>query len=87
LDPISARRLDDLILDLRASLNTTVVVVTHDLASIFAIGDRCVFLDGQSHSQIALASPRELFDRCDDARVRDFLTRGGDYRPQEQHHE
>ena len=81
LDPITARRLDDLILDLRASLGTTFVVVTHDLASIFAIGDRCVFLDGPSKSQIAQGPPRELLARCDDPRVRDFLTRGGDYHP------
>lgn len=83
LDPVTARRLDELVLDLRASLDTTVVVVTHDLASIFAIGDSCVFLDGPSHAQIAQGPPRELLSRCDDPRVRDFLTRGGDYRPED----
>jgi phospholipid/cholesterol/gamma-HCH transport system ATP-binding protein len=81
LDPITARRLDDLILDLRSSLGTTFVVVTHDLASIFAIGDTCVFLDGPSHSQIAQGPPRELLSRCDDPRVHAFLTRGDGFQP------
>jgi phospholipid/cholesterol/gamma-HCH transport system ATP-binding protein len=76
LDPISSRLLDELILELRASLGATVVVVTHELASIFAIGDNGVFLDGESRTMIAQGDPRELRDRCDDPRVRRFLTRG-----------
>jgi phospholipid/cholesterol/gamma-HCH transport system ATP-binding protein len=87
LDPITARRLDELILDLRASLGTTFVVVTHELASIFAIGDSCVLLDGASHAQVASGSPRDLLAHSSDQRVRDFLTRGGDYRPPEISHE
>src|SRR5439155_26123315 len=53
LDPLSARRLDDLILDLRDSLGATIVVVTHELQSIFAIADDSVFPDGQSKTMIA----------------------------------
>ena len=86
LDPITARRLDELILELRASLGATIVVVTHELASIFAIGDNCVFLDAATHTQIATGPPRELATRSPDARVRDFLTRGGEYVPMEKSH-
>jgi len=77
LDPVSARRLDDLILELRDSLGATVVVVTHDLASIFAIGTNSVFLDAASHRPIAWGPPRELREHAPDATVREFLTRGG----------
>jgi phospholipid/cholesterol/gamma-HCH transport system ATP-binding protein len=87
LDPISARRLDELILDLRASLGATVIVVTHELASIFAIGDQCVFLDAASHSQIASGAPRALLEHSSDPRVLDFLTRGGQFNPPEKRHE
>lgn len=76
LDPISARRLDDLILELRDSLGTTVVVVTHELASIFAIGNNSVFLDADSRTMIATGDPRRLRDESEDTRVRSFLTRG-----------
>src|SRR5213592_4359377 len=60
LDPISSRLLDDLILELRHSLGATVVVVTHELASIFAIADDSVFLDADSRTIIASGPPREL---------------------------
>jgi phospholipid/cholesterol/gamma-HCH transport system ATP-binding protein len=86
LDPITAMRLDELILDLRASLGATFVVVTHELASIFAIGDNCVLLDGTTHTQIATGAPRELLARSKDPRVIEFLTRGGQYRPTEEPH-
>jgi len=76
LDPISSRRLDELILELRASLRATVVVVTHELASIFAIGDNSVFLDGDSRTMIAHGDPHDLLARSTDPRVRRFLTRG-----------
>ncbi len=78
LDPISARRLDELILELRDSLGTTVVVVTHELASIFAIADDSVFLDAEARTMIATGKPRRLLDECDDPRVQQFLRRGGD---------
>ena len=76
LDPLSARLLDELILELRDTLGTTVVVVSHELASIFAIGDRAVFLDADAKTQLAIGNPRELRDASPDPRVRRFLTRG-----------
>jgi phospholipid/cholesterol/gamma-HCH transport system ATP-binding protein len=77
LDPITSRRLDDLILDLRDNLGATIVVVTHELASIFAIGDNSVLLDGQTKTAIASGSPKELLNESRDPRVLAFLTRGG----------
>jgi phospholipid/cholesterol/gamma-HCH transport system ATP-binding protein len=76
LDPISARLLDDLILELRDSLGATVVLVTHELPSIFALGDDSVFLDADSRTMIARGAPRDLLDGCDDPRVQSFLRRG-----------
>jgi len=76
LDPISARRLDDLILELRDSLGTTVVIVTHELASIFAIGNNSVFLDAESRTMIATGDPNNLRDESEDSRVKSFLSRG-----------
>ncbi|HKD42876.1 MAG TPA: ATP-binding cassette domain-containing protein [Myxococcaceae bacterium] len=76
LDPISSRRLDDLIRDLRDSLRTTIVVVTHELASIFAIGNNSVFLDAQSKTMIASGNPKQLLAESKDPRVLAFLTRG-----------
>lgn len=76
LDPLSARRLDELILELKASLGTTIVVVTHELASIFAIADRALYLDNESRTQLALGPPQQLLDARGDPRVIRFLTRG-----------
>ncbi len=76
LDPLSARLLDELILELRDTLGTTLVVVTHELASIFAIGDTAVFLDAEAKTQLAVGNPRVLRDSSPDPRVRRFLTRG-----------
>jgi len=76
LDPISAHRLDELIRELRDSLGATVVVVTHELASIFAIGDNSVFLDADSKTMIARGDPHRLRDESDDPKVQQFLTRG-----------
>jgi len=75
LDPLSSRRLDDLILELRDSLGATIVVVTHELASIFAIGDDAVFLDAQSKTMIATGKPKDLVN-AENETVRSFLTRG-----------
>ena len=76
LDPLSAKRLDDLILSLRDNLGATIVVVTHELASIFAIADNSIFLDTESQTIIASGNPRDLLADSTDARVREFLTRG-----------
>jgi phospholipid/cholesterol/gamma-HCH transport system ATP-binding protein len=76
LDPISSRRLDDLILELRDSLGTTIVVVTHELASIFAIGNNSVFLDADARTMTASGNPATLRDACPDPVVRRFLNRG-----------
>jgi phospholipid/cholesterol/gamma-HCH transport system ATP-binding protein len=78
LDPVSSRRLDDLILQLRDSLGATVVVVTHELASIFAIADDSIMLDAETRTAIAGGPPKELLAHSTDARVRAFLTRGKD---------
>ncbi|HEY7745639.1 MAG TPA: ATP-binding cassette domain-containing protein [Desulfuromonadales bacterium] len=77
LDPISAHLLDDLILELRDSLGATVVVVTHELASIFAIGNNSVFLDPETRTMIAGGDPKKLLEETDDPKVKSFLTRGG----------
>jgi phospholipid/cholesterol/gamma-HCH transport system ATP-binding protein len=77
LDPISSRRLDDLILQLRDSLGATVVMVTHELPSIFAIGNNSVFLDPETKSQLAIGDPHQLLEQCDDPKVQQFLRRGG----------
>ena len=63
-------------LELRDSLGTTVVVVTHELASIFAIGNNSVFLDPETRTMIATGDPKSLRDHSDDPKVRRFLTRG-----------
>jgi len=76
LDPVSARRLDDLILELRDSLGATVVIVTHELASIFAIGNNSVFLDPETRTMIATGNPKTLLAECQHPTVRSFLTRG-----------
>ncbi len=76
LDPISAKLLDDLILELRDSLGTTVAVVTHELASIFAIGSNSVFLDPDTKTMIAQGNPNELLASCENAKVQEFLRRG-----------
>jgi phospholipid/cholesterol/gamma-HCH transport system ATP-binding protein len=75
LDPISSRLLDDLILELRDSLGSTVAVVTHELASIFTIGNNSVFLDPESKTMIAGGNPKELLAHSRDRRVIRFLTR------------
>jgi phospholipid/cholesterol/gamma-HCH transport system ATP-binding protein len=76
LDPITSRLLDDLIVDLRDSLGATIVIVSHELATIFAIGTNSIFLDADSHSPIASGDPQQLLAHSDDQRVRRFLTRG-----------
>jgi phospholipid/cholesterol/gamma-HCH transport system ATP-binding protein len=81
LDPISAKLLDDLILELRDTLGATVAIVTHELASIFAIGNNSVFLDPDTKTMIAQGNPIELRDHSPDPRVRSFLNRGVEPEP------
>jgi len=81
LDPISSHLLDELILELRDSLGATVVMVTHELPSIFAIGTNSVFLDAETKTQIATGNPTTLLAECADPKVRAFLTRGAGDRP------
>lgn len=76
LDPVNARMLDDLILELRDTLGATIVVVTHELASIFAIADNSVLLDQESKGVIASGNPNDLLKSSTDPRVIQFLTRG-----------
>jgi phospholipid/cholesterol/gamma-HCH transport system ATP-binding protein len=82
LDPLSARRLDDLILRLRDSLGSTFVIVTHELASIFAIGSNAVFLDTTTRTQGAIGPPCHLRDHSESATVRSFLNRGAESAPE-----
>ena len=76
LDPISSRLLDDLILQLRDSLGATVVIVTHELASIFSIGNNSVFLDAEKKTMTATGNPKQLRDESTDPKIHRFLTRG-----------
>lgn len=75
LDPITASRLDDLILQMRDSLGTTIIVVSHDLESIFTIADRALFLDIREKTMTALGSPAELRENPPNDEVYRFLTR------------
>ena len=76
LDPVSARLMDRLIIELRDSLGATVVIVTHELESIFSVGNNSVFLDAGARTMIASGDPKALLEKSADHRVRDFLTRG-----------
>jgi phospholipid/cholesterol/gamma-HCH transport system ATP-binding protein len=82
LDPITSKLLDDLILSLRDSLGVTVVMVSHELPSIFGIGDDCIFLDTEVRTVSAQGNPRELLHHPPNENVHRFLTRGGNGRPE-----
>ena len=82
LDPISSRLLDELILELRDSLGATIVVVTHELPSIFTIGNNSIFLNVDRRTMTASGDPKELRDHSDDPDVRRFLTRGATEGPE-----
>jgi phospholipid/cholesterol/gamma-HCH transport system ATP-binding protein len=75
LDPITSAELDELIVQVNKSLNTTIVVVSHELASIFRIADRCIMLDGETKRIIAEGDPKALRDGAEDPRVRAFFNR------------
>jgi phospholipid/cholesterol/gamma-HCH transport system ATP-binding protein len=76
LDPISSRRLDELIQELSQSLGTTIVIVSHELASIFSIGTNGVFLDAETRRMIDNGPPRDMLSRSPHEVVRRFLSRG-----------
>ena len=76
LDPLSAQRLDELILQLRESTGATVVIVTHELASIFAIGSNGLFLDAETRTQLDTGAPEHMLNHSRHAKVRSFLVRG-----------
>ncbi|MCI5634794.1 MAG: ATP-binding cassette domain-containing protein [Alphaproteobacteria bacterium] len=76
LDPISSRNLDDLIIEINRSLGTTIVVVTHELASIFAIGTNSIFLDPKTKSILAKGNPHDILKNPPNQEVLEFLTRG-----------
>jgi phospholipid/cholesterol/gamma-HCH transport system ATP-binding protein len=75
LDPITSRLLDELILGLRNSLGATMVIVSHELASILSIGDDSIFLDTETRTMGAHGKPSELLEHSDNPNVRRFLTR------------
>ena len=73
--PLSARRLDELILELRESLGATIVIITHELASIFTIATDSIYLDAETKRMIARGDPRKLREECPVEKVRNFLNR------------
>ena len=78
LDPITSAALDALIRRLQKTLDVTFVVVTHELASIFAIADRVIMLDKSTQGIIAEGDPHVLRDTSDNPRVRQFFNREPD---------
>jgi phospholipid/cholesterol/gamma-HCH transport system ATP-binding protein len=75
LDPVSAAELDDLILALNGGLGLTVVMVTHELESIFKVGKRCIMLDREERGVIASGDPRELKAQSRHPKVARFFNR------------
>jgi len=76
LDPVTSRKLDELIVEIRELFGTTIVVVSHELASIYDIADRVIMLEKQARGIVAEGAPKELATTSDDPRVKEFLTRG-----------
>ena len=83
LDPVTSRKLDELILQIRETLGTTIVIVSHELASIFALADRAIMLDRTHQGIIAEGRPRDLAEHSRDPRVTEFLSRGENRSPAE----
>lgn len=81
LDPVTSRKLDELILQVRETFGTTIVVVSHELASIFGIADRVIMLDRSAKGIIAQGAPRELAMNSTDPRVSEFLRRADVLKP------
>jgi len=81
LDPVTSRHLDELILELRDSLGATVIIVTHELDSIYSIGTNGVFLDSEARTMLAVGNPKTMAQKADNPAVIDFLTRGTGKQP------
>jgi phospholipid/cholesterol/gamma-HCH transport system ATP-binding protein len=77
LDPISSLRLDQLIVQICEALNSTVIIVSHELPSILSIGTRCVFLDAQAKTMLDTGDPKYLLEHSKQEKVRQFLSRAG----------
>jgi len=75
LDPVTAAEIDLLIKQLNTSLGTTMVIVTHELASIFNIAERVIMLDKEAKGIIASGTPQQLKEESDDVRVQNFFNR------------
>ena len=78
LDPITSRLLDELIVGVRDVIGATIVIVSHELASILSIGDDSIFLDTETRTMGARGKPSELLEHSDNANVRRFLTRSAE---------
>ena len=76
LDPVTSRKLDELIVEIRELFGTTIVVVSHELASIYDIADRVIMLEKQAQGIVAEGAPKALATTSNDPRVKEFLTRG-----------
>lgn len=76
LDPISSLRLDQLIVQICQALNSTVIIVSHELPSILSIGTNCVFLDAQTKTMLDSGDPKKLLQHSKSDKVRQFLSRG-----------
>ena len=76
LDPVTSRKLDELIVHVREMFGTTIVIVSHELASIFDLADRVIMLNREAQGIIAAGTPRRLLAESKDARVQEFLRRG-----------
>lgn len=75
LDPISSLRLDQLIVQVCQALDSTVIIVSHELPSILSIGTNCVFLDAQTKTMLDTGDPKQLLDHSEQEKVRQFLSR------------
>lgn len=75
LDPITSREIDELILDINKNLGTTIVIVTHELESIFTVAQRVIMLDKTKKGIIAEGKPNDLQKHSDNQTVRDFFNR------------
>ncbi len=75
LDPISSAELDRLIIHLRDTLGSTMVIVTHELDSIFTVADRVIILDKKTKGIVEEGNPKQIKDNTKNSRVKEFLTR------------